>query len=310
MRLYKTIEDIPSTGSPVVLTIGNFDGLHLGHQAVIQQARALADHHGGEAWLLTFHPHPCHVVAPERCQTPLTTRAQKEALLEATELDAAVFMPFEAEVADLEPEAFVDLISSCLPGLVAVVVGENWRFGRKAVGDFERLQALGAERGFEVEATKIVEWQGKRVSSTRIRAAVANGDIASVTAMLGRPHRVVGEVVRGRGIGRQQGFPTANIHCADEWGGLVLPPPGIYAVRSAVEEGHWGGAAYLNEHLIENHIIEVHYFDVDEDLYGRSFEVELLAQIRPDKHFDSPEELVAQIERDVAEARRLVASEA
>ena len=322
MRLLRTIEELtPARASgvcpPVVLAIGNFDGIHRGHRAVIRQTQTIAaelatepsSEHAPppEAWLLTFDPHPCHIVAPERCQPLLATRSQKEALLAATGLDATVFMPFERATADLEPRAFLQLLTKHIPGLAAVVVGENWRFGRRAAGNVDTLKTLAAELGFEVHLTELTEWQGERVSSTRIRKAIAAGKMRDAAAMLERPHRVEGLVVKGRQQGRQQGFPTANISCET----ALLPPPGIYAVASPLEENGeqvvWGGAAYLNQNLVEAGIIEVHYFDRDENLYGRHFTVDILQQLRPDRTFEDMDELVAQITRDVDEARAVFA---
>jgi len=286
------------------------DGIHIGHRAVIAQtcsiaAELTASGRGpAEAWLLTFDPHPCHIVAPERCQPLLATRSQKEVLLAATGLDAAVFMPFERATAELEPRAFLQQLVDQIPGLAAVVVGENWRFGRRAAGTVDTLKELAVELGFAVHPAGITEWQGERVSSTRIRAAVAAGKMRDAAAMLGRPYRVEGVVVKGRQVGRQQGFPTANIHCEN----ALLPPPGIYAVASPVrqsggEDEVWGGAAYLNQTLVDAGVIEVHYFDRSEDLYERRFAVDLLEQLRPDRAFDDMDELVAQIGRDVEQAR-------
>lgn len=318
MRLLGTIEDLTPTRASgvcpsVVLAIGNFDGIHLGHRAVIRQTQTIAAELGtdlsssSEAWLLTFDPHPCHIVAPERCQPLLATRSQKETLLAATGLDATVFMPFERATADLEPRAFLQLLTKHIPGLAAVVVGENWRFGRRAAGNVDTLKTLGAELGFAVHLTELTEWQGERVSSTRIRKAIAEGKMRDAAAMLERPHRVEGLVVKGRQQGRQQGFPTANISCET----ALLPPPGIYAVASPLEENGeqvvWGGAAYLNQNLVEAGIIEVHYFDRDEDLYDRLFAVDILQQLRPDRAFEDMDELVAQITRDVDEARAVFA---
>ncbi len=291
-------------GTPLHLVIGAFDGIHKGHQMLIQTALDRASTDGGEAWLLTFDPHPSRILRPQHCPPLLTSTAHKLRLLQSSGLAGVIIQPFTAELAHLSPEAFLDQLCGALPDLKTITVGTNWRFGHQAAGDVRRLQELSAEYGFEAVIPPPLEAEGEIISSTRIRTAIEAGDLMAAESMLGRPFSMLGTVTTGKQYGRQLGFPTANIKLQDE----ARPPTGVYAVYGVYNGARHNGAAYLGirptshgEHT--HHLLEVHLFDVNIDLYGRDMEVSFVKRLRADKFFDSHEELKAQIGRDVQSAR-------
>lgn len=293
---------------PLCLVIGAFDGIHIGHQMLIREsiARARAEH--GEAWLLTFHPHPSRVLRPDQAPPLLTSTAHKLRILESLGLDGCIVHPFSLALSQLAPETFLAELCSALPGLHTVVVGTNWRFGHRAKGDVELLKQLAASHGITAHVPPPVLSAEEPVSSTRIRHAVESGRLDEVKAMLDRPFSMLGTVTTGKQYGRKLGFPTANIRLQDE----ARPPTGVYAVYGVFNGERHNGAAYLGirptahgEHT--HHLLEVHLFDVAVDLYGKEIEVFFVEYIRGDQRFDSHDALKAQIARDVQQARALFA---
>lgn len=301
MRIANKLEDLQAATKPVVLAAGVFDGVHRGHLAVIETAIADAKRRNGEAWALTFDPHPQRVLRPETAPLMLTSTPHKLELLSHTGLDGVVVQPFTRELAALEPEAFIDFLRDSVPGHASLVVGFNFNFGRRARGDTGMLRDLGTQHGFDVHIVGGLQWHGEGISSTRIRQAITAGKLDDAAAMLGRPFGVLGRVVRGKQLGRQLGFPTANVLPDNE----VRPPPGSYAVRARVH-GAWVDAAGYIGHRDRGFgpEIEVHLLDRSLDLYGAEMEVTFLTLLRPDQQFDSLDALKAQIGRDVAAARR------
>ncbi len=294
----------PTAEVPLFLVIGAFDGIHIGHQMLIQTAVDLAQQAQGEAWILTFDPHPLRVLRPDQAPPLLTSTPHKVRLLGQWPLQGAIIQPFTSAIAQLTPEAFVQELNRWLPSLHTVVVGTNWRFGHRASGDPETLANLGQRYGFTVHVPPPLPWRDQLVSSTRIRHAIEQGDLAAAAHMLGRPFSLLGTVTAGRQVGRSLGFPTANIRLQDE----VRPLTGVYAVEAKVADQSYAGAAYLGirptasgEH--SDHLLEVHFLDVALDLYGEEVEVALLERIRPDQFFDDLEALRAQIARDVESCR-------
>ena len=294
--------------TPLCLVIGAFDGIHIGHQMLIREtiARARAVH--GEAWLLTFHPHPSRVLRPDQAPPLLTSTAHKLRILESLGLDGCIVHPFSLALSQLAPEPFLEELCSALPGLHTVVVGTNWRFGHRAKGDVELLKQLAASHGITAHVPPPVLFAEEPVSSTRIRQAAESGRLDEVKAMLDRPFSMLGTVTTGKQYGRRLGFPTANIRLQDE----ARPPTGVYAVYGVFHGERHNGAAYLGirptahgEHT--HHLLEVHLFDVAIDLYGKEIEVFFVQYIRGDQRFDNHDALKAQIARDVQQARTLFA---
>jgi riboflavin kinase / FMN adenylyltransferase len=284
------------------LVIGNLDGVHLGHQAVLRQARAIADARGLRLAVLTFDPHPNEVL---RGAAPplLSTIERRIELLRAHGVDDVVVEPFTPELAAFAPERFARELLHDRLAARAIVVGENFRFGAHRAGDLAALRRFGAELGFDVVAAEVAGDEGGPYSSTRVREAVARGEIAEATRLLGRPHAISGTVEHGDHRGRTLGFPTANLGGVPE----LLPPHGVYAVRAAGRPGvmNLGRRPTVDGRSLR---IEVHLFDFEGDLYGRRMLVEVVAHIRAEKKFAGLEALKAQIEDDARRARALLAA--
>ncbi len=299
---------IPRDGRGTVVTIGTFDGVHRGHWAVLQEIRERARGTGRRAVLLTFHPHPLRIVRPEIAPRLLTTPDEKKEILAESGLDYAVFLRFTPELSRYSPRRFVEEILVGRLGVEELVIGYDHGFGRGRSGDVDTLRGIGAELGFGVEVVPPVEMGGGAVSSTRIREAVLAGELALAAEGLGRPYSLRGFVVRGDGRGRSLGFPTANLQV--ESAEKLLPPPGIYAVRAILRSGTVDGALHLGPRPTfrgSSPTIEVHLLDFDGNLYGEQIRLDLIAPLRPVTAFGSVEELIRQMERDVAEARRVLA---
>ena len=290
---------------PSVVVIGNFDGVHRGHQAVMHQARALADARGLRCIVLTFDPHPNEVLG--RGLPPRLTRLHtRVALLLLHGAADVVVEPFTMELAAWTPEQFVNDLLVTRLGARAVVVGRNFHFGHNRAGDFETLRALGAEAGFEAVAAEVAGDDEGPFSSTRVRDAVATGEVERAATVLGREHALEGVVEHGDARGRTIGFPTANLSGVEE----MLPAYGVYAVR-VVRVG--GSTSSTSDGVMNIGVrptvggsalrIEAHLFDFDDDLYGESLRVALVARLRGEQKFAGIDELRAQISRDAAAAR-------
>jgi len=293
--------------APSVVTIGNFDGVHRGHQVLLRRAAALAERHDVRSVAVTFDPHPAVLLRADAAPPRLQTLEDRIAALAAAGLDAVLVLPFTRELASFTPAAFVAEVLAGSLAAVRVVVGTNFRFGAKAAGDVVTLVELGEEHGFAPEAVTLLELDGRRISSSAIRDHLQDGDLAWATAALGRPYELAGVVVDGDGRGRGIGFPTANLAIAPE---LVVPATGVYA-------GHawWDDAwvpAVTNVGLRPTfdgttRTVEVHLLDVDEDLYGSTLRFRFLHRLRAERRFDGVAALVAQIRADVSRARELLA---
>ncbi len=301
-----------SSLGPSVVVIGNFDGVHRGHQAVLRQARALADAEGMHCVVLTFDPHPSEVLGrgvPPR----LTTLTRRIALLREHGATDVAVEPFTAELASWTPERFAHELLARRLGTRAVVVGRNFRFGNKRAGDFDALQALGGALGFEAVAAEVAGDAEGAFSSTRVRDAIAGGDVERAAGILGRPHELSGVVEHGDARGRAIGFPTANLGGVAE----MLPAYGVYAVRierettartSTFEKGvmNIGVRPTVDGASLR---IEAHLFDFDGDLYGETLRVALIARLRGEQRFAGLDELRAQIAKDAENARKALPDE-
>jgi riboflavin kinase/FMN adenylyltransferase len=298
----------PASALPCVLVVGNFDGVHLGHQAVLREAVDRARDGRLTASVLTFDPHPAQVVgagAPPR----LTTIERRAELVGALGVETMYVRHFDAEFASWPPARFArDLVARALLARV-VVVGDNFRFGAKRAGDLALLRDLGVELGFEVRVHSVASDAHGRYSSTRARRAVEAGDLDEVRRVLGRPHALTGLVTRGSERGRTIGFPTANLSAPPE----LLPPDGVYAVR--VERYDEAGRAFAPLARGVTNIgvrptvgggsrsVETYLLDFSGDLYGARLRLELVARLREEKKFGSMGELKVQIAHDVTAAR-------
>lgn len=291
---------------------GNHDGVHLGHRALLEEARRQADAAGLAVVPLTFDPHPLTVLAPERAPMPLTTIPRRIELLRDAGADDVAVARFDAAYASRSAEAFVDavLVGELRAG--AVIVGPDFRFGAGRSGTIELLRALGEQRGFTVHEVAPVELPGLgRVSSTRIREALREGALDDATRMLGRLHEVEGVVIEGHKRGRTIGFPTANLDCDP----ILMPADGVYAVVARVVAPSRGaelirGVANLGTRptFAAGRSVEAHLFDFDGDLYGARLRVGFVARLRAEQKFDGIDALRAQIAKDARAARDRLAT--
>src|SRR6266850_4316881 len=295
-----------------VLTLGNFDGAHLGHQAIIRGAVARARESGAQCVALTFEPHPLAVLAPDRAPSMIQTLHDRLASLRDLGVDVTVLQRFTLDFAALDPEAFVrDFVLRHIE-VAHVVVGYNVNFGRGRAGSAETLRALGARLGFAVEVVGSISSPGdeEQVSSTRLRELLQAGDMPGARRLLGRPHALRGRVVVGERRGRTLGFPTANLHVRR---GLLLPPDGVYAVGAEVDGRAHEGVLNIGVRPTfggRRRTIEVHLLDFAGDLYRRWLVVKVIERLRGEVSFSGPEALRAAIAADVARARRVLAGDA
>jgi riboflavin kinase/FMN adenylyltransferase len=309
MRVIRHLAHVSPPLRRVVLTLGNFDGVHLGHRAIVQRAVSEARAASGQVVVLTFHPHPVAVLAPERSSPLLQSLRDRLALLRDLGVDVTVVQRFTPRFAALEPEAFVrDFLGSHLE-LLHVVVGHNVSFGRGRAGTVETLRALGPQLGFAVDAVGPVTVGEEQVSSTALRRLVAAGDVRSAQALLGHRVTLRGRVVRGEQRGRTLGFPTANLHQPH---GLLLPADGVYAVFARLDGQVY--PAVLNIGVrptfgMLRRTVEAHLLDFDQSLYGRWLVLELVDRLRGEQRFAGPEALRQAIAADVTRAREVLAGQ-
>ncbi len=291
-----------------VLTLGNFDGVHRGHQAILDRTVALARSVGARAGLLTFHPHPAAILAPDRAPPLIMPLRGKLEILGRTQADFVWIATFSRTFAEFSPEAFVHDYLMPRVGLVAMVVGYNVSFGKNRTGNADLLVRLGARDGFDVEVVGPVTCDDVRVSSTAIRQVLQAGEVVRAARLLGRPHALWGRVGRGAGRGRTLGFPTANV---DLRGGLV-PSDGVYAVRAITLGRRYAGVANLGRRPTfggSEKTVEVHLFNFQGDLYGQRLRVDFIERLRGEQQFASPEDLMRQIGRDADRARAILTEE-
>ena len=304
VKVLHSISELADIAGPVVLAAGVFDGFHLGHRAVIERAIADARTVGGTPVVVTFDPHPAAVLRPQSAPPSLTSTRHKVRLLGDAGIAHMLVLNFDAAFAAKPPKVFIgELAAACRP-LREICVGEDWAFGKDRAGNISLLAALGKKLGFDAIGLPPVMVDGKPVSSTAIRAAVEEGELAAAARLLGREFSVLGTVIEGRRLGRTLGFPTANVRPESE----QLPPNGVYAVRAAIDGKFHSGIANVGVRPTissegTQRLVEVHLFDFGEDVYGRDIEVFFLRFVRAEQKFPSLDALRAQIARDVSEVR-------
>jgi phosphoribosyl 1,2-cyclic phosphate phosphodiesterase len=288
-----------------VLAIGNFDGIHLGHQAILRAVEQRAIETGCVATALTFDPFPRKVLRPESAPPRLSTSAQRMDWFGVVGLESAVVMPFTHELARLSPEDFVDLFLVRDLQVRAVLVGENFHFGHRQVGDVKLLRELGMRRGFDVVVIPPVSYRGEIVSSTYIRKAIADGDVSHAARLLGRPFVLTGEVVKGAGVGRRFTFPTLNLVPEQE----LLPAQGVYVTRTRLEGESKTRRSVTNIGIRPTFYgsgvtIETHLLNFSEEIAPKRIEVHFWKRLRSERKFNGPDELRVQIAKDIANADR------
>lgn len=311
MALIIGTPNIQPTSPPPVVAVGNFDGVHLGHQAILREAVARAAVQGGVAAALTFEPHPSRVLVPEREMRHLYPFQTKMRLIESAGIVRTYVADFDATFARQSPETFAEQFLSARLGCREVVVGRDYRFGKNREGDLDRLIALGQASGFSVFPVAPVAIDGVTVSSSKIRAALGAGDVALAGRMLGRHYATRGKVIRGDGLGKTLGFPTANIRLPNE----LIPCPGIFAARIDLlrAEGviRYNGVVYIGDRPTfgkTERRLETYLFDFDGDLYDRRLVVHFIDRVRGDLAFGNTADLIARMQVDVDEAKCLLAA--
>jgi riboflavin kinase / FMN adenylyltransferase len=300
---------VPDHLKGAIVALGNFDGFHLGHQAVVSRAVARAFHERRAVIVATFDPHPVRYFKPEVPPFRLTSLDQREKLFAHAGADAMLVFEFGSKLASTSAEDFVSQLLAGRIGAAGVVTGDDFTFGRGRTGNVATLKTLGAHSGIAAEAVAQVLVDGERVSSGRVRDALIAGETGAATRMLSRPYAIEGVVQRGDARGRELGYPTANLQLGD----YLRPKYGIYAVRVTLDDGsEIPGVASLGVRPTfepAQELLEAHLFDFDSDLYGRTIEVALHAFIREEKKFAEVEALIAQMREDEAEARLLLGLE-
>ncbi|MFH1044310.1 MAG: bifunctional riboflavin kinase/FAD synthetase [Pseudomonadota bacterium] len=307
MRVCRTIS--ARSPSPTALTIGNFDGVHLGHQAMLARLKDSARSLGLPACVLTFEPHPLELFAPQTAPTRLTSLREKLELLALHGIERVHVSRFDRAYASRSPREFIERVLLAGLGMRWLLIGDDFRFGAKRAGDFALLQEASRKHGFGLEAMPTVGVEGVRVSSSVVRAALAAGRLAEAEALLGRPYSISGRVVPGDGLGRQLGYPTANVQLRHN-----RPPLcGIFAVRTIDGQGRLrNGAASLGLRPTVDRsgraTLEVHLFDFAGDLYGQHLRIDFLHKIRDEQKFPDLDALKARIAQDCEIARELLAA--
>lgn len=303
--MMRVIEDVQreDTDFPhVVLTVGSFDGIHLGHRQILDAVVKMAKESDGTPAVLTMVPHPRELFVPDHAPNLLTCGRKKLELLEDAGIEAVYVLAFTAETAAIEAEDFIEgiVVGSC--HAAAMVVGHDCRFGKGAKGDYELLKKLGPELGFTVVQVPPLVVEGERVSSTLIRERILQGDLAGAETLLGRKYSLTGRVVKGLGMGVKIGFPTANVNPHHS----AVPAHGVYVAEVLVNGGKYPSAVNIGIAPTirdEDMAIEAHVIDFSGDLLGAEIEVVFHERLRPEKKFGSVDELIAQIHRDVDAAR-------
>ncbi len=307
MKIYSELSEIERPFYKAALTIGNFDGVHLGHQALFRKVVEISAETGGDKVALTFHPHPMKVLRPDNPPKLISTLEQKVELIMAAGIDHLVCLPFTREFASTTATEFVEDILWRRLGVLDLVVGYDYACGKGREGDIRFLEKMGSRLGFRVHVVPPVKVDGKIVSSTVIRELVKKGEMGEVRKMLGRYYQIRGVVRKGKKRGGPVvGFPTANLSINRE---DLCPKPGVYAVQVLHGESCYSGVINIgyNPTFGDNKLgAEVHIFDFNKDIYGHEIKVNLVARIRDEKRFSGPEELASQITADIEKARVLL----
>lgn len=303
MEVIRGVRNLKPRHRGAVVTIGNYDGVHLGHQAILKRVRAKADQLGKPAMLICFEPQPKEFFDTFNAPARLTRFREKVSQLALHGIDLVLCFKFDEETRTMSAARFVEILGEDI-GASALFVGDDFRFGADRSGDFHVLQQAGEQHGFEVTNLQTLAFEDTRVSSTRIREALTEGDFADAEAMLGRPYTITGKVIHGRRLGRELGAPTANIQLSR----YRAPIDGVYAVEVEGLDRRYRGVANVGVRPTVdegnlNPILEVHLFDFAEEIYGRTVDVIFRHKIREEQKFDGLDALKAQIQRDMDAAR-------
>lgn len=306
LQTYHNLESIPKLTQDSVATFGVFDGLHIGHQDVIETVRTRADADNLASVLFGFYPHPLALLAPEKCPPVLMCLPKRLEILKQLGIDIAIFVNFSEQIASMSPDIFVNNVLLDLCRAKHVVVGYACQFGKDREGNAGLLESMGQQSKFGVTVVPPTQLNGLPVHSTRIRQAIARGDLGLASQLLGRIYSLSGTIIKGDGRGRQLGFPTANI----EPGEQLCPPNGVYAIRGKLTDRWLDGVLNIGIRPTFNGTkfqVESHFFNFDELIYGETIEIYFVEKIRSERKFSNMRALVQQIHRDISVAEEILA---
>ena len=308
METLHSISELEHLRGPLFLAIGVFDGVHLGHQAVISTSTRHVRSAGGTPVVITFDPHPLKVLRPHNAPHLLTATQHKIALIRDLGVEHLLVINFDKKFAATPPENFIEQLVAHSKPLREICVGHEWSFGKDRSGNLDLLKKLGAQFHFDVVGIPPVKVNGTVVSSTAVRQAIERGDFATAAAMLGRDYTILGTVVPGDELGKKLGYPTANLSAHSE----QFPPNGVYLAEAWIHGVLYHGVVNLGYRPTvssgkSERVLEVYLLDFDRDIYGEDVEVRFARYLRPEQKFDSMEALVRQIELDVQQVRELCA---
>lgn len=310
MQIVREIENFKLGAGPVYLALGNFDGLHKGHQKLINETVSAARNNNGIAAAFVFEPHPIKVLFPERAPKLLVTAQHKADLMEKLGLNLLIYTSFTLAISKCSPEEFVNNILINKLNIKQAFVGFNYTFGHKGAGTPELLQELGKKHGFEVRVIPPVEVDGQVVSSSLIRKALESGNIKWARVMLGYDPMLEGQVIEGERRGRTIGFPTANLAVSSE---LNVPGKGVYAARAQIRDGIFQAVVNIGSkptfHEEYPISIEAHLIDFHDEIYGEKMRLYFIDKIRDERRFSNVEELVGQISKDRDRAKQIAAGQ-
>ncbi|MEW6614515.1 MAG: bifunctional riboflavin kinase/FAD synthetase [Thermodesulfobacteriota bacterium] len=304
MEIIRGTANLKKKFNTPVITIGNFDGIHLGHQKIFKEVKQRSSELKGDSIVYTFEPHPLNILSPHKKVPLITSFSEKIKLIEESGIDIVICEDFTREYANLSPRQFVKDILMDKIGGRAVFVGHDYAFGKGRKGNIDTLKQLGEEFDFEVHVVDAVKVDDVLVSSTKIRDSIHKGDVKKVAGFLGRNYSISGKVGRGRDRGKGLGFPTANLKSVEE----IHPKPGIYVVHVFYGDHPYQGVVNIgfNPTFADGTLsIEVHILDFNKDIYDENIKVSFVERLRDEKAFDSPETLVEQIKKDVERTREI-----
>jgi len=305
MLLITDLSKITERFAKSVITLGNFDGIHLGHQELVRMVIRRAREINGQSMVVTFRPHPLKVLAPEKCPPLISIYEEKIQLFEKLGIDVLVKIPFSLLFAEMTPRDFVKDILCDVLGAKDIFVGYNYRFGKGREGTTQTLKQMGREYGFNVHEVEQISLNGEVISSSKIRQFLKDGEVEHAARLLGRPYAITGIVIKGDSRGKTLGFPTANIASKH----IIIPSNGVYTVRILVRDNYYHGIANIGIRPTFNkeaQTLEVYIFDFNEDIYGEEATVTFFHRIRDERRFPDSAALVRQIQKDIAEARYLL----
>lgn len=308
MRIFETI-DISEKFPDPVITIGNYDGIHIGHRQIIERVKARAAGIGGTSMLMTFNPHPLHLLRPDKELAAIVPLEEKKRLIAQSGIDVLFVLPFSREFSELAPETFVSYLLVEKLGVKGVVIGYDFKFGIKGTGDIPLLETLGRSYGFFVEVVEAITLEGEKIGSNRVRRLVSEGDVTKAAGLLGRPYEIEGTVVKGAQRGGTIGYPTINLETQYS----LIPANGVYVTEAEVHGRRYGAVTNVGYNPTftdgRSRSIETFILDFDGTLYGEKVRLRFCKRLRDEMKFSGVDELKARIADDVETARAYFAAE-